>query len=97
VGTRNAPGLSVDLGLDTNQRFELGTSGGAVVNEQGELVAIISFGGGNQMGCTRPNMALPVWVYRRFFIEEPELTEKHINQFEQRIRCVLKYKNQPPW
>jgi hypothetical protein len=82
----------------SSQMFELGQSGGPVVNESGELVCIISHGGGYEESCPRPSMTLPVWIYRRYFKKEPWITDEMRRQIKERTRNIIsdmeKKKNQ---
>ncbi len=64
VGTPDASTLCLKAPIES------GTSGGPVVNELGELVAVVSWSGGVAGGTTvglspRPHRALPIWVWGR--------------------------------
>ena len=61
------------LAVKFDEQIEGGTSGGPIINDSGELVAIISQSNLASEGqrcigrAPCPYFALPVWVYRRFF------------------------------
>jgi len=61
--------------IKTNQNIEGGTSGSPIINEEGELISIVSNAGGTK-GITReglnpfPLFALPFWLYKQ--ITDPE-------------------------
>ena len=62
------------LYVEANEQIEGGTSGGPIINDEGELVGIVSHftlpGEGMDKcngGAPRPHLALPVWVCDRIF------------------------------
>ena len=62
------------LVIEADEQIELGTSGGPIVNETGELVGIVSCLGqepdmnGKFVGfAPRPHLTLPTWVCRKVF------------------------------
>jgi hypothetical protein len=69
------------IGIKAEMNIKGGTSGSPVVNEQGQLVAIVSNAGGpigtsREGRAPRPHLALPVWISRcirkgRFEFEQP--------------------------
>jgi hypothetical protein len=64
---------SPNLLIEPDEPIEQGTSGGPIINDSGELVAIVSnfnLVEENQKqegNAPRPHLALPLWVNRRFF------------------------------
>ena len=57
------PGANL-ISVNTNEPIEGGTSGGPIVNEHGELVAVVSHTSNVAGSDTQPNLcrALPVWI-----------------------------------
>lgn len=61
--------------METEEQIEGGTSGGPIVNDNGELVAIVSHakiaapGDRFDAGAPRPHLALPKWVYLNYLID----------------------------
>jgi hypothetical protein len=53
------------LAVVANGKIEPGTSGGPIVNDDGELVGTVSSSAGSTVGSPCPRYALPVWVYHR--------------------------------
>lgn len=70
--SKNSPFLSIEY----EEQIEGGTSGGPIINNYGELVGIVSTpstvnGSDNFNGyAPRPNLTLPVWVYRQYFSQK---------------------------
>lgn len=56
--------------IDADESIESGTSGGPVINDEGELVGVVSIAGGSggvsaHGNCPFPRWALPAWIYHR--------------------------------
>lgn len=72
------------IGIETKEQIEGGTSGSPIVNERGELVAIVSNTNLKQSAidkcqgiASRPHLALPVWIsrsIRRGYFEYDQFT-----------------------
>lgn len=68
------------LAVETETQIGAGASGGPIINENGELVGVVSHSsspvrcgeGTKSYGTTaRPHLALPLWVYRRVLGRNP--------------------------
>jgi hypothetical protein len=83
------------ISIKTDKNIEGGTSGSPIINEQGELVAVVSTGGGNlevdhdgnfYMPISRegnsplPKFALPVWLYQEITAIDPYLLYHRISK-----------------
>ena len=85
---KNAPRISIE----TEENIESGTSGSPIVNEDGELLGVVSDAGGidgmNREGMVPfPVFALPVWVYQEITAPDAHpLTYKEVlsNRFQER-------------
>ena len=94
---------SPSIGIQANEQIEGGTSGSPIINEQGQLVAIVS---NSKVGipydgsAPRPHLALPAWasrsirrghvLYDELTPEEKELGRSIRERFEERKQRVHK-------
>lgn len=83
------------LFIESEEQIEGGTSGGPIINEAGELVAIVSHSSEGQRGCDglapRPHLTLPVWVCRKI-LRCPTLA-----RFDQRPTSRNNRSGTPEW
>ncbi len=67
---------NVVLSIDFDEQIEPGTSGSAIVNDEGELVGIVSDASLNNQHtrsdglAPRPNLTLPVWIYKKILEDQ---------------------------
>ena len=58
------------LVIEDDGEISFGESGGPIVDEQGQIVAVVSNAGGICSGAPRLHRTLPVWVVERMTAEE---------------------------